>query len=53
MPIIYRLPRWMTPWLQRAKGNRAAEEIRSVLEQIIRHRYDAHMRGEPDPHQDI
>lgn len=53
MPIIYRLPRWMTPWLQRVKGNRAAEEIRSVLEKIIRRRYDAHQRGEPDPHQDI
>jgi cytochrome P450 len=53
MLIIYRLPGWLSPWLESSKSRRAAAEIRMLLERFIRERYDAHRRGEPTGHQDI
>ena len=41
-PIIFRLPRWLTPWFTKRKSAHAAKQIRAVLERFIRPRYDAY-----------
>ncbi|MDC7710857.1 cytochrome P450 [Vogesella indigofera] len=53
LPIMYKLPRWMTPWLDSMKSRKAAEEIRSLLATFIRPRFDAHRSGIPSEDQDI
>lgn len=53
LPIIYRLPAWLSPWIASLKGKRAAREIRGLLENCIRARYDAQQRGEDGGQQDI
>lgn len=53
LPIIYKLPTWLTSWFESRQGKRAAKEIRGLLEQVIRERYDAHQRGDAPVHQDI
>ncbi|QAU33574.1 cytochrome P450 [Janthinobacterium sp. 17J80-10] len=52
-PIMFGLPRWLSPWLDIYRSNRAAREIRSLLEKFIRPRFDAHRAGNPGEHQDI
>lgn len=53
IPVIFRLPRWLTPWYTAYKSKRAAKEIRSVLERFIRDRFDAHHQGKPGAYDDI
>lgn len=53
LPIIYRLPAWLSPWLDAFKGKRAAQEIRGLLEGFIRTRYDANRSGDATVYQDI
>lgn len=52
-PVIFRFPRWLTPWFTAYKSRRAAKEIRSVLERFIRSRFDAYHQGNPGAHDDI
>ncbi len=40
-PVIFRLPRWLSPWFTKRKSAQAACQIRSVLERFIRPRFDA------------
>jgi cytochrome P450 len=49
--LTYQFPEWLTPW--RARWNRSGQEIRRLLEKFIRPRYEAYMRGEAAPQQDI
>lgn len=53
MPVIFRLPGWLTPWLTVYQSRRAAKEIRSILERFIRARYDAYQQGKPGADDDI
>jgi len=41
MPVIFRWPKLFHPWLAAKRSKAAAQEIRGVLEQFIRPRYDA------------
>ena len=50
---IGRLPEWLGAFFGRRRGERAAKEIRRLLEERIRPRHDAHRAGGPGPQQDI
>lgn len=52
LPAVYGM-RWLVwPW-DVWRSRRAAAEIRGLLAQLIRPRFDAHVRGEPAQHVDI
>ena len=51
MPSFFGL-RWLRPWWQVGRSRRAASEIRSLLEAMIRPRFEASRRDE-DAHDDI
>lgn len=53
IPTFFHLPRWMSPWIKRRRYHQAALEIRSILERVIRPRYDAFQRREADVNDDI
>lgn len=49
---ILRLPLWLVPRSQRA-WKKTAREVRSLLADTIRHRYEASLRNEPSDRRDI
>jgi cytochrome P450 len=52
LPAMYRM-RWLVwPW-DRWRSRRAAVEIRSLLEALVRPRFEAYQRGDPDQPVDI
>ena len=52
LPAMYRM-RWLVwPW-DRWRSRRAAKEIRGLLEALVRPRYEAYRRGDPDQPTDI
>lgn len=52
LPAMYRM-RWLVwPW-DRWRSRRAAKEIRGLLEALVRPRYEAYQRGDPDQPTDI
>ncbi len=53
LPVIFKLPRLLSPWLAGYRSRRAAREIRGLLEKFIRVRYDAYQQGTPGDYQDI
>lgn len=52
-PVIFRLPKWLSPWLAVIESRRAAKEIRKILERFIRVRFEAHHQGNPGTYDDI
>ncbi len=48
MPSFFGL-RWLRPWWQERHSRAAAQEIRALLAELIRPRFDAQQRGEPGP----
>jgi cytochrome P450 len=53
LPVVYRLPLWLRSSKTRRECEQAGQEIRGLLEQFIRPRYEAHQRGEGKHHQDV
>lgn len=52
LPAVFGM-RWLRmPWLQ-WQSNKAAKEIRALLEAMVRPRYEAHVRGDLSEHEDI
>jgi len=52
LPALYGV-RWLTPFWQVMRSRRCAREIRTILERIIRPRFDAHRAGSSEDHRDI
>lgn len=52
LPALFGMRWFKTPWLQ-WRSNQAAREIRTLLQAMIRPRYEAHQRGEPGMQEDI
>lgn len=48
MPAFFGL-RWLRPWWQVRRSRQAAQEIRTLLTDLIRPRYDAHVRRSAAP----
>ncbi len=51
--ILYRLPDWLVSGSGRRRSREAAQEIRGMLAQFIRTRYDAHQAGQAAAEDDI